>query len=620
MSHHLRSRLLVPLVALAVLLIFLAPQALSRPAPPAVQVFAGPTTAHLTTASYQLYHPFFFKDYFGLSSTLYVQNLSSSQASFTLVFPDGRQPVSDVLQPGGGRAIAASSLTQLPGSTRIAVLLLADQPMQSLVVNRKTTGSDRVTDCPGLPPPSAATSLLLGPSTVPTPGMSSVTVENTGSGSANLIFEAVDATGAIRATYHTTVNPGAVVTVASSAISGLTPDFNGYVRVRSDQPTVGFASFEQDTLSWIRPAMAPSTKSFVPRLLSSAADAGGSRTTRLTLVSTAAAVTNVSIEVFHSNGTGAGMHSLTVPPRGMVTFDPSVIPALAPGFAGSAVVSSDWPLGVVELTSYDGAATRASNADSYLVPGVNLSSIRADLPFLAFGAGERTVVSAQNAGTDNAQIALMLANGVIGTASGVMPGASTRFDTSTTGWGPFSGSGAVTLPVGSISVLVDIEGEPLPLPPIATEVPTPTRDASPGQPALLYLNFTAGAPGSAFVVRGYHFPAGGDIELWVNSALAITVSADAEGSFGLVLRAPPGARPGYYVLVAKAAGTGAALAQGGQLSALDIANVRLVTSGPDAVVRAAPPGAPTTTADVPAASAANPFDSLPINYLPYVRR
>jgi len=136
----------------------------------------------------------------------------------------------------------------------------------------------------------------------------------------------------------------------------------------------------------------------------------------------------------------------------------------------------------------------------------------------------------------------------------------------------------------------------------------------------LYLNYLLGAPGSVFVVTGYNYPPGSSVDLLVNGLVAANVTADGSGGFSLLLQTPSGALPGFYVVTAVVHPIPVAALSQASTTAPQFGVFHLVTSGEGAVVRVAPPGAPTTKVDVPAAAAANPLASPPYTYLPIIRR
>jgi hypothetical protein len=322
----------------------------------------------------------------------------------------------------------------------------------------------------------------------------------------------------------------------------------------------------------------------------------------------------------------------------MATFDPTGISSIPAGFAGSAVISSDQPLGLTEITSYDGTPTHTSNADSYSIPSTTTSDTRIPLPQVLFAAGYQSVVHVQNVAPLSSTIQLMLETSFTSTRNNVPANAAVRFDRNSMGVG-YNGSGMLTSG-SAINALVDIEAAALPPPATATatatvtataavtvtavpatQVPTPTLPASPGVTPTLYLNYLTGAPGSSFLISGYNFPPTSSVALQINSVLAVSLTTDANGSFRLLLNAPSNALPGFYVVTAVvvSAPAGVTLAQvhapTGKIGVFE-----LVTSGPNAVVRTAPANAPATSANIPATAAANPLTSPPYTYLPLVRK
>ena len=499
MFRSLRVRMFLSLVTFGFVLIFTVPQVFGRTPPAAVQAIAHPQALlspnAALTGALQLYHPMFHKAYYGYDSSVYVQNLGASPANYTLnFFGTGVSYTPPALAPGASALISATDVISLPTRFIGNLMINSTEPMQSLQIERVATGIDQMYIYNGIPAAAAATDLRFSPFVRSTTGMSAITVQNIGTSVANLTFYLYDSSGSLVLTYPypSPINPGGGASVVGLTMPVTLPNGTYSVRVSSTTPIVGILSYESNdtTERWIRPAMTINTGStsgvnynYVPRFYRSAVGVDGTRSTRLTLLNTGTVAANASVLFYNITGTLTFSNTQSIAAGGMAFVDPAAT-LLPAGFAGSAVVSSDQPLGLTELTTYDSGGTtvpRTSNADSYMLTSPAIPSLMPSFPYLAFGTGEQTVVHAQNVTTQTTDLQLMLSGGFVGTYPRVAPNASARFGTVLmAGAGSYTGMGTITTNA-LVSVLVDIEGA-FPAPPTTptmTATPTPTLPGTP---------------------------------------------------------------------------------------------------------------------------------------------
>jgi len=129
-------------------------------------------------------------------------------------------------------------------------------------------------------------------------------------------------------------------------------------------------------------------------------------------------------------------------------------------------------------------------------------------------------------------------------------------------------------------------------------------------PALT-VNYAAGAPCSSFLIEGSDYGADATVQISINGVALGEVVAAGDGTLQLLLESDCAADAGGYRVIAR--DVGASGIAGRAASAAQVA-YQLVTSGPNAVVRAAPSGAP---APVPVPASVTPLRVL---FLPLVRR
>ena len=147
-----------------------------------------------------------------------------------------------------------------------------------------------------------------------------------------------------------------------------------------------------------------------------------------------------------------------------------------------------------------------------------------------------------------------------------------------------------------------------------TQTPFPTPTSNPQVQPALYFNYRDGAPGSSFLVIGYHFPAGARLQLSINGvAIGPPVDIDPDGRFSRLIATNPAATTGYYVLVANTLNRSTNLAQTG----VGGASQQYYQLALDAPQRQAPSDAPESLPVPPTIPA---FEQPPVIFLPLIRR
>ena len=136
------------------------------------------------------------------------------------------------------------------------------------------------------------------------------------------------------------------------------------------------------------------------------------------------------------------------------------------------------------------------------------------------------------------------------------------------------------------------------------------------QESTLYFNYLEGGPGSSFLVTGYSFPVGGQVQLSINGVdVGSSITVGSDGQFSSLIATSGESAEGYYVLSANTtvSTSRARMTQNGRIGS-DQQSYRLVSDVP---LRAAPAGAP---AAVPVPEDIPAFDRPPVVYLPMIRR
>jgi hypothetical protein len=192
---------------------------------------------------------------------------------------------------------------------------------------------------------------------------------------------------------------------------------------------------------------------------------------------------NITIAFYPlNNGTAAATFDGTVPANASTTY--ATLPsAVAAGFDGSAVISSDQRIAaVVNIVSPDLATFSTTGLGGEAYAGVTGGSTTARVPLLFKNAGGfNSFVAVQNVGSSATNITITYQNGQTQTQNNVAPGASVRFDQKL--------APAATLPDGFVGAAT-ITSSGSDIAAVVTQVGPTT--------VLIYNGFSAGATSPVF--------------------------------------------------------------------------------------------------------------------------
>jgi uncharacterized repeat protein (TIGR01451 family) len=314
-----------------------------------------------------LYHPNFAKNYYGYSSTLYLQNAAPTATMVLLSFYDltggsGTISVSHTIPARGTMIMPSDSVEELADGQRYSLITSADQSIESSVhTHAPPSFSDRLAIYQGQRGGSTIqyfAPFFGGDETL----TSTLSLWNVSASDANLATVFYDRYGTLASAWDYTVLPGEQIFILDP---GLPAGFLGSVIVTSDQPMIGLLTLSDqngETLEHYGALSTGDAQVFMPRALKAVDEGEGPRTTTLFVVNTSAAQTDVTMSFYDSAGTLGLTTTFKLPAHGSWQVDLGSEGNLSDGSLWSVVVSADQPLAIGELTSYDAAPFHANGA------------------------------------------------------------------------------------------------------------------------------------------------------------------------------------------------------------------------------------------------------------------
>ncbi len=345
------------------------------------------------TALYSLYHPVFYKSYYGTVSTLFLHNASVVQSIITFTFSTGSVFTSTTrLIPPHGTLKLDSDSTPEVGSGVYALVAGSDQPVESVVHVYRTDTGDKLAAYRGLSGSALATTLRFGPAF----DQNRLFVVNAGAAPANMVIQVYRLDGSVAGSIIQVLPPGATYSVLISTIAGA--GFVGQAVVSADQPVTGLM-LRQDltghqTFEYVPPLSAGASV-YLPRALKTVDEGGGSRTTTLYLWNGGPAPTTATLKYYATTGTLAHQMNVTLTASGGINLPLSTISNLPGGGLWSVTADATQPIGVSDATDYDTASNYS--LASYGTDG-NTASAAQDiyLPRIVRNANRYTVLSVQS--------------------------------------------------------------------------------------------------------------------------------------------------------------------------------------------------------------------------------
>jgi hypothetical protein len=344
----------------------------------------------------RLTHPSFVKNNAGSDSILYAQNLDSSSTTLQTQFVNILgSPASDSssIPATGTLVLPAADVSGLPdGAASILVNSDGTSNVRSVVRTvpaTPTNGQDGHTITAGTDTSAAQSTFHLGPVDM----SSAILLQNPTSAAATISLTYLNSDGTTAVTSMQSLSPGGSQSVILSTVSSLPSDYQGMVRIASDQPLLGWLAL-LSPVGFIPPLAYDSTEVYVPRLLRSVDEGGGPRTSTLFLGNITGSATNVTVTYYSDAGTNVTSETITIPANGSTRIDTGSVAGLSDGTTYTAQVSSVQSLFVSELTRYDGATTYRSNLDTY-IPTITADTTLA-LPYIANTDDSYTVLYLHN--------------------------------------------------------------------------------------------------------------------------------------------------------------------------------------------------------------------------------
>ncbi len=374
-----------------------------------------------TATEYTLYHNIFYQNYYGHTSTLYLQNPADSQAAVLLAFYDlangGVINIARTIPAAGILALPSDNLDEL-SSAAFGLIISADQAVQSVLHLHRPSGSgDKLAVYRGVSSSSAfgrvssdsAFEYYFGPFYKHEFGQlnSSLAVWNIGADTAAIIASFFNADGSVALTEPQTVDPNAQYNFVGFSLDGLPDAFSGWVKVTADRPLVGLLAQSSDEIFQYQGPLeyqgplAPGDKySYMPRVLKGVDQGGGPRTTTLFVGNTSLSGANAVLSYYRANGEVEYDSSLSLTAAGATIIDLRDETHLPDNDTWAVILSADQPLVIGEQTDYDAAFSYSTGAYG-TGSGADLN-----LPRLARTSTAYTVFSLQNLSASKATVSV----------------------------------------------------------------------------------------------------------------------------------------------------------------------------------------------------------------------
>lgn len=436
-----------------------------------------PVSARSTgVIAYQNYFLTLPNNYYNYSSTLYLRNISTTNAtnlaygyynpSGTLVFSSN-----DIIPAGGTIVRPLSGFSSL-SSGSYSLVISSDQPIESLASVMHGSG-DQVAFISGQTGNSLSSTASAAMATKNYFGLfynnSYLYLFNPYVSDATVMVNFHSREGIIIGTAYITICAICTYSLNGSSVSPNLPEGVYYAVVSSSQPLIGMlrnsppgqSDFEMQSIQSLG-----SLQAWLPRALKSYDDGGGPRTTQLFLANTGSSSAIVSIT--YTNSTGSHPHTnISINPGGFWYSSLGNEDILPSGSFWAVSATSDQPIIIGGITGLDTPPGTTSFA-SYI--GISTSDPDTlDIPYLENSTDHFSVISIQNQGSSSTTASIKyynLSDQLENTQSfSIAAGSLARINLKTSGeLTTTQGSAVVTADI-PISASVDMFVNSGPLPP-----------------------------------------------------------------------------------------------------------------------------------------------------------
>ncbi|MFQ5576135.1 MAG: FG-GAP-like repeat-containing protein, partial [Anaerolineae bacterium] len=356
-------------------------------------------------AASNLYHPLYYRNYAGLTSTLFLQNPNPASANVVVTAYDSsgapQANLNFALAPNGGQIVPDSDFTAL-ASGSYSLIVSAGQPLES-VVNLYGGGRDRLATYRGVS--GGSTVQYFGPFYKPAGiggSSSNLLLWNIGTAGANVTAQFYDPAGSFAFSQNYAIPPDGQLSLTAAGLTGLPDGFSGQAVISADQPFVGLLSTGSGAgVNFLDgPLGAGAPDAALIRALKNQNEAGDPRTTTLFVANLDTQSTDVTLGYKDAAGTIVHSATFTLPPFGSTSLNLAADNALLSNNVWAATVISNTAgqaLGISEMSSFDfnldiANGTYSTGAD----PAVAAATV--NLPRIANTASAYTVFSLYNAG------------------------------------------------------------------------------------------------------------------------------------------------------------------------------------------------------------------------------
>ncbi len=314
-------------------------------------------------------HPEFLKSYYGISTEIFVQNLSNTRANMGLNFTDwsgaSSKQFNHAVAAFGTLRLDSSEILELQDNSVSSVWITADQLVYSVVelyFPEGVSGRDRLAAYDGST--QAGTAAYLGPFYRNTPSLNStLLLFNISSGVEHISVSVRDLSGNLVATRNLQVPAGTVSTLYARTMSEVPDGFAGWITVVASGPVstlMAYSTTGSDVMFERRIAREARPSASVPRAFRGVTEGAVTRTTSVFVGNTSLSSANVTLHFYNCDGTLATSTSAILPPLGARIFELGSLDGLPPTGIWALEIRSSEAVIVEELTTATAPTTTST--------------------------------------------------------------------------------------------------------------------------------------------------------------------------------------------------------------------------------------------------------------------
>lgn len=346
-------------------------------------------------------HPAFNGNFFGVSSTLTIQNtspVSNTQTDLTFSGSGGTVNYSAAITTSGSVSVTPDDVSGLMSDFYAVVVNSLVTDIESVVIHKRSGTNDNLSSSRGLDLNSAGNSLIFATFTKD----STLLIQNVSSSIANVTITFYNLDGS------STALPNQIIAAGGSGnffgqVIGLPDGFVGWAEVNSDQPIVGIIQtglsnefYEIDT------PLDAATEVIFPRAFKGVEQGGIIRTSQLFVANTGNNVASVNVTFSSADGVVVDTNTLNLNSKAGTIIDLAGRPALNSGQTYVVSTSASNPILIAEAPPASGPVANTADYKGVRVNNGGVPTIY--LPRIVKGMLNYSVINLQNPNSSAANV------------------------------------------------------------------------------------------------------------------------------------------------------------------------------------------------------------------------